>query len=110
VVNPDGTFNLSALAGNYTVIASAEGFLDAQGAPTLTSGATTTMQTVILLAGDIDGNNVIDQVDAMTIGMNYNLAAPTAADLNDDGIINILDLELLAGNYGQSGALAWATQ
>ena len=74
------------------------------------SGATTTMQTVILLAGDIDGNNVIDQFDAMTIGMNYNLAAPTAADLNDDGIINILDLELLAGNYGQSGALAWATQ
>jgi hypothetical protein len=110
VVNPDGTFNLSALAGSYTVVASAEGFLDAQGAPTLTSGATTTMQTVILLAGDIDGNNVIDQFDAMTIGMNYNLAAPTAADLNDDGIINILDLELLAGNYGQSGALAWATQ
>jgi hypothetical protein len=110
VVNPDGTFNLSALAGNYTVVASAEGFLDAQGAPTLTSGATTTMQTVILLAGDIDGNNVIDQFDAMTIGMNYNLAAPTAADLNDDGTINILDLELLAGNYGQSGALAWLPQ
>ncbi len=110
VVNPDGTFNLSALAGNYTVVASAEGFLDAQGGPTLTSGSTTTMQTVILLAGDIDGNNVIDQFDALTIGMNYNLAAPTAADLNDDGIINILDLELLAGNYGQSGALAWLPQ
>src|SRR6185369_13058777 len=70
VVNSDGTFNLSALAGTYTVVASAAGFLDAQGAPTLTSGATTTMQTVILLAGDIDGNNVIDQFDALTIGMN----------------------------------------
>lgn len=110
VVNPDGTFNLSALAGTYTVIASAEGYLEAQGAPSITSGSTTTMQTVILLAGDIDGNNTIDQFDAMTIGMNYNLAAPTAADLNNDGTINILDLELLAGNYGQSGALAWLTQ
>jgi hypothetical protein len=109
-VNPDGTFNLTALAGTYTVIASAEGYLEAQGAPTITGGATTTMQTVILLAGDIDNNNVINQFDAMTIGMNYNLASPTAADLNNDGTINILDLELLAGNYGQSGSLAWLPQ
>jgi hypothetical protein len=110
VVNPDGTFDLTALAETYTVIASAEGFLEAQGAPTITGGATTTMQTVILLAGDIDNNNVINQFDAMTIGMNYNLASPTAADLNNDGTINILDLELLAGNYGQSGSLAWLPQ
>jgi hypothetical protein len=109
-VNPNGTFNLSALAGSYTVVASAPGFLDAQGSPTLTGGATTTMQTVILLAGDIDGNDAINQLDAMTIGMNYNLATPAAADLNNDGTINILDLELLAANYGQSGALAWLTQ
>jgi hypothetical protein len=68
------------------------------------------MQTVVLLAGDIDGNDTINQLDAMTIGMNYNLASPAAADLNNDGTINILDLELLAANYGQSGALAWATQ
>lgn len=110
VVNPDGTFNLTALAGNYTVVASAEGFLEAQGAPTIIGGSTTIMQTVILLAGDIDNNNVINQLDAMTIGMNYNLAAPTAADLNNDGTINILDLELLASNYGQSGSLAWLPQ
>jgi len=31
------------------------------------------------LAGDIDGNDVIDQFDALTIGMNYNAAAPAAA-------------------------------
>ncbi|MCC6260462.1 MAG: hypothetical protein IT311_06330 [Anaerolineales bacterium] len=110
VVNPDGTFNLTALGGNYTVVASAAGYLSAQGSPTIVGGSTTTMQTVILLAGDIDGNNTIDQFDAMSIGMNYNLAAPAAADLNNDGTINILDLELLAGNYGQSGALAWAVQ
>ncbi|MCQ3937310.1 MAG: hypothetical protein DPW18_09710 [Chloroflexi bacterium] len=103
----NGNFSLSAPAGSYTVIASAPGFLNAQGTPTLTAGGTTTMQTVSLPAGDIDGNDVIDQFDALTIGMNYNLAEPDAADLNDDGTINVLDLELLAANYRLSGALAW---
>lgn len=103
----NGNFSLSAPAGSYTVIASAPGFLKAQGTPTLTGGATTTMQTISLLAGDIDGNDVIDEFDALTIGINYNLADPDAADLNDDGTINVLDLELLAANYNQSGSLAW---
>lgn len=103
----NGNFSIEAPAGSYTVVASAPGFLKAQGTPTLSSGATTTLQSVTLLAGDIDGNDVIDQLDALTIGMNYNLAEPDAADLNDDGTINVLDLELLAANYRQSGALNW---
>ncbi|MBE0669107.1 MAG: carboxypeptidase regulatory-like domain-containing protein [Anaerolineales bacterium] len=105
--NPDGTFTLSLPSGTYTAIASAEGFLDAQGTPAITSGNTTTLSTVSLLAGDIDNNDVIDQFDALTIGMSYNASSPTAADLNNDGIINVLDLELLAANYNQSGSLAW---
>lgn len=103
----NGNFTMTAPAGTYTVVASAPGFLKAQGNPVLTAGATKTMQTISLLAGDIDGNDVIDQFDALTIGMNYNLAAPTAADLNNDGTINVLDLELLAANYREAGALAW---
>jgi hypothetical protein len=43
----------------------------------------------------------------MTIGMSYNTAIPTAADLNGDGNINVLDLELLARNYRATGPLAW---
>ena len=106
-VNADGTFSLSAPAATYTAVATASGFLNAQGSVTLTAGATSTLSTVSLPAGDIDGNGVIDQFDAMTIGMSYNTADPTAADLNNDGIINVLDLELLAANYRKSGALAW---
>jgi hypothetical protein len=105
--NANGTFTLSALAGNYTVRATASGFLSAQGSVSLTAGSTSTMPTVTLLAGDIDANNVIDQLDAMTIGMNYNAATPTAADLNNDGVINVLDLELLAQNYRETGPIAW---
>ena len=49
----------------------------------------------------------IDQYDAMTIGMSYNTASPDAADLNNDGIINVLDLEILAKNYRKTGPVAW---
>ncbi len=105
--NVDGTFSLTAPAGTYTVRATASGFLSAQGSTTLTAGNTSTKPTITLLAGDIDGNNVINQFDAMTIGMNYNAATPAAADLNNDGVINVLDLELLANNYRKTGPLAW---
>ncbi len=103
----NGNFSITAPAGTYSAVASAPGFLRAQASPVLTSGATTTLQSVTLLAGDIDGNDVIDQFDALTIGINYNLAAPGAADLNNDGTINVLDLELLAANYRLTGPLAW---
>jgi len=105
--NVDGTFSLSASAGTFTAIASAPGYLSAQGSVSITDGNTTTLQTISLLAGDIDGNNVIDQFDALTVGINYNGIAPAAADLNNDGIINVLDLEVLAVNYRQTGPLAW---
>ncbi len=105
--NADGTFSLTAPAGVYIVIASAEGYLDSQGPATLVDGVNTTMSLVSLPAGDIDNNDMIDQFDAMTLGMNYNISAPAATELNNDGVTNILDLEMLAENYRKSGALAW---
>ncbi|MBL8092443.1 MAG: hypothetical protein JNJ43_19070 [Anaerolineales bacterium] len=103
----NGNFNFTAPNGDYTIVASASGYLNAQGAISLVGGLPRVMQTVTLPAGDIDGNDVIDQFDALTIGMNYNLALPAAADLNNDGIINVLDAELLADNYRLSGSVVW---
>ncbi|WKZ46120.1 MAG: cohesin domain-containing protein [Anaerolineales bacterium] len=105
--NPDGTFSITVPAGNYSVVAMANGFLSAQGSANILPGSTTTKPTIALLAGDLDGNNVIDQFDALTIGMSYNTATPSAADLNNDSIINVLDLELLAQNYRDTGPTAW---
>lgn len=107
VANPDGTFMLTPLAGNYTLVATASGFLNHQGAVNLTAGNTTVLPAVSLLAGDVDGNNVIDQFDALTIGMSYTSAAPESADLNNDGVIDFLDLELLAENYRMTGPSSW---
>jgi murein DD-endopeptidase MepM/ murein hydrolase activator NlpD len=107
-VSLDGrSFAVTLPGGTYTVIASASGFLSAQGSFTVTSNLNSTLPTITLLAGDIDNNNVIDQLDALTIGMNYNSATPAAADLNNDGIINVLDLELLAENYRDTGPTVW---
>jgi hypothetical protein len=105
--NTDGTFSLTAAPGSYTILATASGFLSAEGSITLTSGTPATMPEIALLAGDIDNNNSIDQFDALTIGMSYNAASPTAADLNNDNVINVLDLELLAQNYRETGPVAW---
>jgi hypothetical protein len=107
IANADGSFNLTAPAGTYAITAAADGFLGAQGFATLTDGSVSKMQTVSLAAGDIDKNGVIDQFDAMTIGMGYNTLIPPAADLNNDGTINVLDLELLASNYREFGVIAW---
>lgn len=105
--NPDGTFSLTAPSGSYTIAASASGFLSAEGSASIPAGGTATKPDVALLAGDIDGNNVIDQFDALTIGMNYNGTTPSAADLNNDSVINVLDLELLAANYRETGPTVW---
>jgi murein DD-endopeptidase MepM/ murein hydrolase activator NlpD len=106
-VDQDGIFSMTAPAGTYVIVASAEGFLPAQAAITLTDGEVLAMPEISLPAGDIDGNGVIDQFDALTIGFNYNASSPSAADLNNDGVIDVLDLELLAANYRKSGALVW---
>ena len=105
--NPDGTFSITLPKKIYTIIASAEGFLDAQGSVTFENYSDISMSVVNLIAGDIDNNGVIDSMDALTIGMNYNKTTPAAADINNDNLINVIDLEILAKNYGKSGALFW---
>ena len=103
LANPDGTFTLTPLPGEYSLIATASGFLSYEGSVTITAGNAMVFPAWGLLAGDVDGNNVIDQFDALTIGMSYTSSTPEAADLNNDGLIDFLDLELLAQNYRQTG-------
>ncbi|MEP7133711.1 MAG: cytochrome c3 family protein [Chloroflexota bacterium] len=105
--NPDGSFNITVPGGTYTIAASADGFLGAQGSVTALNGSSVSKAAVSLIAGDIDNNGVVDEFDALTIRMNYGNTIPAAADLNNDGVINVLDLGILAENYGKSGVLLW---
>jgi hypothetical protein len=103
----DGSFAFAATSRTYSIRAQADGALDARGDFVLNYREIRNMQTITLPAGDLDDNNVIDQFDALTIGMNYNASFPTVADLNNDGTINLLDLQLLAANYQKSGPIPW---
>jgi hypothetical protein len=103
IPNPDGIFVMTPLPGDYVLVATASGFLSLQESVTITAGNSIALPATSLLAGDIDGNLVIDQFDALTIGMNYTASIPEAADLNNDGVIDFLDLELLAENYRLTG-------
>lgn len=104
----DGSFTRTVPAGTYTVVASAPGFLSAKkDGVVVAAGGTVALPNVTLLAGDVDNNAVIDQLDAQTIGMNYNAVTPAAADLNCSGKIDILDLELLARNFRKVGPILW---
>lgn len=105
--NPDGTFSFELAPGTYSIVATANGCLRAQGSVTLSNGESRSMSVIVLPAGDIDDNNSIDQFDAMTIGFGYGYPQPPGADLNNDGTINALDLELLAMNFRKTGPIPW---
>src|SRR5262249_2329337 len=61
-----------------------------------------------LLPGDVTGNNIVDiaYLAELADAFNTTPASPhwnANADLNCDGKVDILDLGLLADNYGKSG-------
>lgn len=97
----DGSFSIAsggALTFEFPGYLSAQtGQLDAAGAAGLA--------TVTLLAGDINGDNLINILDMAYIASKYR-GVDSLADLNADGRVDILDLALAASNYQQQGPLA----
>jgi len=102
-----GDFSFSVPAGHYTISASVNGYMDAIGEIDVVVGDTVEMSDLEMIAGDIVKDNVIDPLDVASIGANYNKTTPTAADLNGSGLINLLDLQLLAPNYNIVGPYLW---
>lgn len=90
------------LSGTYEATANSDGFLKAVCSDVAhTDDALTTLQDVTLLAGDIDDSGEIDVTDAVAIGLAFN-TTDAVSDLNGDGIVDVLDLILMAVNYGQT--------
>ena len=96
----------NAPADTYTLTADSPGFLAATCEGVVhTTDALTTLADTTLLAGDIDGNGEIDIVDASSIGVVFGSTDPAeVANLNADAEVDILDLILMAANFGQTSA------
>ncbi len=135
-VNTAGGFRLAiASGGTYTVRASYPGYLQAQKANVSVSGGLVSLGTTKLYGGDVNGDNNINILDIVTIigslgstgvPVGSSVAACTmdgypgnpppppamppdsAVDINDDGVVNISDLAITAGNFGKTGPTIWA--
>jgi len=105
--NANGAYQFTDVpAGDYVIEASAPNHLKVVKAVTVPStGQAIDLGTIILPAGDTDGDGTIGLADASLVGGNFGLSAPpapSAADLNVDSAVNIRDLALVGGNYGKT--------
>ena len=110
VTNADGTYRFVGVPkGSYVVLASAPEHLELSYNVTVDAdGLSIDLGSGTLRAGDTDGNQTVDLVDAASVGANFGIDAPPApdtSDLNADGHINISDLALVGSNFGLIGPL-----
>jgi hypothetical protein len=100
----NGDFSLDeAEFGTYDLTAKSPGFLAATCKDIVHESAETPLEGVDLLAGDIDDSGGIDITDAVAIGADFGDASSgKVSDLNIDDEVDILDLILMAANYGQT--------
>jgi hypothetical protein len=100
--------------GLYTVKIKTDQFLRVlvPGIQTITTGQTTTLSAVTLVAGDIDGDNQINIVDYNILlgcysdllpATNCNATNNTLSDLNDDGAVNQFDYNLFLRELSNVG-------
>ncbi len=77
---------------------------------TITSGDGTLTPLVLRGGNAVWSDNVIDIHDLTLVNGGYlDPSANTNADVNFDGVVNLMDAAIVAGNYGLSSQTAYAT-
>ena len=56
------------------------------------------------LGGDVNGDGVVNILDLVLVAVNFTKIGENDADVNGDGVVNILDLVQVAGAIGGAGA------
>ena len=100
----DGTFTLTNIpAGDYRLEASDSGYVSISITVNIDDNQKIMLPLMILQAGDLNGDNLINQRDLTILAQDYDLGrgdVPPSADLNHDGVIDLTDLQMLAANLG----------
>lgn len=60
----------------------------------------TSQKVIIWIAGDANGDGIVNIIDAALIGLNWGSAEP-CPDLNNDGKVNIIDAAIIGLNWGR---------
>jgi len=71
---------------------------------------TPSTNTVNLFAEDVNQDGVVNPLDLAVVASQFGQSSQDAADVNGDGIVNILDLVLVAGAFGETAAAPAARQ
>lgn len=107
----DGRFTISNITpGTYASSAALAGYLCARrDGVVVTSGGAVSLPDVTLLAGDVNGDDVVNIYDLVQLGSVYGSSPPgdPRVDFNQDNVVNVFDLVLLGGNYCKSCPRAW---
>lgn len=112
VASSDGSQTVTASNGDFSMMVP-KGYSLSFGHPGYLSakaeGTANLLGTVLLPAGDVNGDDVIDILDLSYIASRMNEGAgSSAADFNADGKMDLLDLVMAAANYGKQGpVVAW---
>jgi len=110
VTEPDGAYTiLDVPPGRHAIKAMREGYLSAEGNVTIVQGETKALPTVVLPAGDLNGDETIDLFDLVLISSTFGTqdTAGLRADLNGDGMVDLFDLVLVGNNLYQTGPLGF---
>lgn len=99
---PDGTFAFMQLPpGTYTLRVDHAGYLSFDSMISIGGDRNPVYVEIRLAAGDVNGDSLIDARDLAVIEQFYRLdatQAPPGADMDGDGVIGLVDLNLLAQN------------
>jgi hypothetical protein len=95
--------------GYHTITVSMDGYLYAQRGFQVRHNRPVDLSTVTLLAGDADGNRLIDFLDLVIVHAAFGSAPPSdpRADINGDGRVDILDALFIRVNLGREAPTRW---
>lgn len=104
--DPEGNFTLELGPGDYHLRWSLPGFLSFEQQVAVSGAEGVSVGTITLLAGDTDGDGDVDADDVAVVREAFGQPAPpgSSADLNADGVVDVIDLALLGSNWGETGS------